>query len=344
MEHLLSEANLTKLRSSLMEARKIVLTCHTNPDGDALGSMTALMSVLQRKGHEVVGVAPDNWPDNLRWLPMVEYVHTYAKHEDEVVGMIKDADLVLMLDHGRLDRMGALGDAIGNLDVPRIVIDHHPEPEEGPSLIAAYPDLCAASEVVYRVLDQMGWADDLTHDEAVSIYTGMMTDTGGFTFNSSRPDVFLIISRLLEKGIDKDRLYRNVYYTSSVDRYRLMGYLLYVKMDVLREYNTAIMSFTNEERRHFQLRNGETDGMVNYPLMIEGMRLSIFLREDTEKRNCIRLSLRSVDDFPCNEMSAEFFNGGGHKNAAGGRLSCSMDEAIEIVKKAVKKYADKLRS
>lgn len=344
MEHLLSEADLTKLRSSLMEARKIVLTCHTNPDGDALGSMTALMSVLQRKGHEVVGVAPDNWPDNLRWLPMAEYVHTYAKHEDEVVGMIKDADLVLMLDHGRLDRMGALGDAIGNLDVPRIVIDHHPEPEEGPSLIAAYPDLCAASEVVYRVLDQMGWADDLTHDEAVSIYTGMMTDTGGFTFNSSRPDVFLIISRLLEKGIDKDRLYRNVYYTSSVDRYRLMGYLLYVKMDVLREYNTAIMSFTNEERRHFQLRNGETDGMVNYPLMIEGMRLSIFLREDTEKRNCIRLSLRSVDDFPCNEMSAEFFNGGGHKNAAGGRLSCSMDEAIEIVKKAVKKYADKLRS
>lgn len=344
MESLLTENEVQLLRSTLDGARKIVVTCHTNPDGDALGSMTAVMSVLKRHGHEVLGVAPDKWPDNLKWLPLVNEVKMYAKHEAEVEEAIKDADLILMVDHGRLDRMSELGNLIGRMNTPRVVLDHHPEPEDGPVLALSCPQLCAASEVVYRVFNQLGWMDDMTHDEAVSIYTGMMTDTGGFTFNSSRPEVFLIISHLLERGIDKDRLYRNVYYTASVDRYRLLGYLLYVKMEVLHEYHTAIMSFTNEERRHFQLKNGETDGMVNQPLMIDGMKLSIFLREDTEKRGVVRLSLRSVDDFPCNEMSAEFFNGGGHRNASGGRLECSMDEAIEIVKNAVRKYGDKLRT
>lgn len=344
MENLLLDKDLEMLRAMLDAARKIVVTCHTNPDGDALGSLTAVMSILRRRGHEVVGVAPDRWPDNLKWLPLMDEVRMYARHEAEVEEVMKDADLILMVDHGRLDRMSELGKLVERLDIPRAVLDHHPEPEQGAAFTLSCPSLCAASEVVFRVFDQMGWMADMTHDEAVSIYTGMMTDTGGFTFNSSRPEVFLIISRLLEKGIDKDRLYRNVYYTASVDRYRLLGYLLYVKMEVLHEYHTAIMSFTNEERRHFQLKNGETDGMVNQPLMIDGMKLSIFLREDTEKRGVIRLSLRSVDDFPCNEMSAEFFNGGGHRNASGGRLECSMDEAIEIVKNAVKKYGDRLRS
>lgn len=343
MEKLLDDIEIGLLRKTLDEAKKIVITCHTNPDGDALGSMTAMMSVLRRMGKEVVGVAPDRWPDNLNWLPLMGEVLQYLKHEDEVKQRMQGADLVLMLDHGRLERMSDLGNAIAELGVPRVVIDHHPEPEEGSVLTVCQPTLCAAAEVVYRVLDEMGMADEMTYDEAVSIYTGMMTDTGGFTFNSTRPEVYVIISRLLEKGIDKDRIYRNVYYTSSADRYRLMGFLLYVKMELLREYNTSIITFTNEERRMFKLKNGETDGIVNYPLMIDKMRLSVFLREDTEKKGLIRVSLRSVDDFPCNEISAEFFNGGGHKNASGGRLQCTMEEAVETVKKAVKKYADKLR-
>ncbi len=344
MKDLLSVEELSQLRSTLEGAKKVLITCHANPDGDALGSMTAMLSVLLRHGKEVVAVAPDRWPDNLTWLPLSGEIKRYQKHEEQVAEMVKDVDLVLMLDHGRLDRMAELGELVASLNVPRVVIDHHPEPEEGPVLTICQPTLCAAAEVVFRVLDQLGWTEDMTHDEAVSIYTGMMTDTGGFTFNSTRPEVYVIISRLLEKGIDKDRIYRNVFYTSSADRYRLLGYLLYVKMELLHEYNASIITFTNEERKHFQLKNGETDGIVNYPLMIDKMRLSIFLREDTEKKGVIRVSLRSVDDFPCNEMSATFFNGGGHKNASGGRLCCTMDEAVEKVKEAVKAYGDKLRS
>lgn len=343
MKELLSETELALLRTTIDNAHKIVVTCHARPDGDALGSMTALMGALRRMGHEVVGVAPDRWPDNLQWLPLASEILVYGKHEAMIAECIKDATLHIMIDHGQYQRMEALGEYMKTLALPRIVLDHHPEPEEGAVVTICQPSLCAAAEVVYRVLDQMGWTVGLTQDEASSIYVGMMTDTGGFTYNSSRPEVFRVIGALLETGIDKDRLYRKVYYTATTDRYRLLGYLLYVKMEVLRDYNASIISFTNEERRHFQLKNGDTDGVVNYPLMIDRMRLSIFMREDTEKRDLIRLSLRSVDDFPCNEMAAEFFNGGGHVNASGGSLHCSMEEAIEIVKGAIHAYGDKLR-
>lgn len=343
MENLLKEEELSLLRSTLEGAGKILITCHTNPDGDALGSMTALMSVLRRRGKEVVGVAPDRWPDNLEWLPLMGEVRQYLRHEEEVKDLVKDVDLVLMLDHGRLDRMAELGEAVAGLQVPRIVMDHHPQPEEGALLTLCYPSFCAAAEVVYKVLDQLGWTQDMTADEATGIYCGLMTDTGAFAYNSNRPELYRIIASLLEKGIDKDHIYRKVFWASSADRYRLLGYLLYVKMEILHEYHAAIITFTNQERKHFQLKNGETDGIVNYPLMIGGMRLSIFLREDTEKRGVIRVSLRSVDDVPCHDISAEFFQGGGHRNASGGRLNCSMEEAVEVAKKAIRKYAEILK-
>lgn len=343
MNILLTDIQCSDLSQAIAAAHKIVLVCHVNPDGDALGSMTALQSLLRRHGHDVVAVAPDRWPDNLNWLPGVDDLLQFVHHEKTVGERVQGAELLIMLDHGRLDREGELGAFLEHLNVPRIIIDHHPAPDtQAAVLTICHPELCAASEVLYRVADQLGWTSDLTQEEAISFYTGMMTDTGGFTFNSSRPEVFRIISRLLETGIDKDRLYRNVYYTATPDRYRLLGYLLYAKMEVMKEYHASIMSLTNEERRRFNIRSGETDGFVNEPLFIEGMRLSIFLREDTEKKGVIRLSLRSVDDFPCNEMAAEFFNGGGHLNASGGRLHATMDEAIELARQAIRKYADKL--
>lgn len=340
----MTEIQLQELQRLLDGSHKIVLTCHANPDGDAMGSLTAMLSVLQRRGHEVVAVAPERWPDNLKWLPLADQVLPYQKNEEAVKAAMADADLVIMLDHAHLSRMNELGDAVAEVKAPRIIIDHHPNPDtELADLVVCKPEYCAAGEVLYRVLADLGWAADITKEEAVCIYAAMMTDTGGFTFNSTRSEIYYIIAELLDKGIDKDRIYRNVYYTASADRYRLLGYLLYVKMEIMHEFHVAIISLSNDERKLFKIKNGETDGIVNQPLMIEGMKLSIFLREDTEKRGTIRMSLRSVDDFPTNEMSARFFNGGGHRNASGGRLECSMDEAIERVHEAVKAYGDLLR-
>ena len=166
----------------------------------------------------------------------------------------------------------------------------------------------------------------------------MMCATGAFTYASSRPEVYECIFRLLQRGIDKDRIYRNVFWTCSAARLRLQGYMLYVKMQVMHEHHAALMTLTGEERARFGIKQGDTEGFVNIPLTMQGMRLSVFLSEDTEVEGLVKVSLRSVDDFPCDEMAARFFDGGGHRNASGGRLMCTMDQAVERVQEAIRAY------
>ena len=170
-----------------------------------------------------------------------------------------------------------------------------------------------------------------------------MTDTGGFTFNSTRPEIFFIISQLLTKGIDKDKIYRNVYNVASESKIRLWGYVLYEKMEYDAARHAAFFTLTRADLKRFNYIKGDTEGLVNMPLQIKGTRLSISLREDTDRDNLVWVSLRSVDDFNCTEMAAAFFNGGGHFNASGGRLNCSIEEAAEITRKAIKTFEDKLK-
>lgn len=367
----------------LINPRRILITCHRGPDGDAIGSTTALASWLRRRLPEadIHIVAPNIFPDFLKWIPGAEDILIYEGHEDAVRPIVEAADLIIMCDHGELKRMASLGDVIRPLlpigggkpgAVRCIMIDHHLDPEPDiADLIISHPDLSSTCEVLLRVMlethsqtppveegDELRTANEhsealpitgereeglLTPSEAVSLYTGMMTDTGAFTYASNRPEIFELISILLSYGIDKDKIYRNIFFTYSPNRMKLMGYMLYVKLDVWKKAHTAIMTLTNAERRRFGILNGDTEGLVNLPLQILGTKLSIFLREDTE-HPCIRVSLRSVDDFPCNEMAAQFFGGGGHKNAAGGEIWGTMDDALAIVKKAVQKYMDQLKA
>ena len=355
-EALLTPEQFTLWHDLLAASRHIVITCHRGPDGDAIGSTTALASWLRRRlpEAEIHIVAPTIFPDFLKWVPSAEDILIYEGHEDEVRPIVEAADLIILCDHGELKRMWTLGDVVRDHPTPRIMIDHHLDPEPGiADLVISHPDLSSTCEVLLRIILQLedglvsGVAANplplLTHSEAVSLYTGMMTDTGAFTYASTRPEIFELISILLRYGIDKDKIYRNVFFTYSPNRMKLMGYMLYVKLDVWKKAHTSLMTLTNAERRRFGALNGDTEGLVNLPLQILGMKLSIFLREDTE-HPCIRVSLRSVDDFPCNEMAAEFFGGGGHKNAAGGEVWGTMDEAVTLVKKAVQKYMTLLKS
>ena len=379
---LLSPSQISLWHSLLAAARHIVITCHRGPDGDAIGSTTALASWLHRHypDADIHVIAPTIFPDFLKWVPGASDILVFEGHEKEVRPIVEAADMVIMCDHGELKRMGDLGDVVRDHLTPRIMIDHHLDPEPDiADLVISHPELSSTCEVLLRVMLEIerptppvghpsrngGEAGaqlssecealprsgergegllrgDLVESEAVSLYTGMMTDTGAFTYASTRPEIFELISILLQYGIDKDKIYRNVFFTYSPNRMKLMGYMLYVKLDVWKKAHTAIMTFTNAERRRFGIVNGDTEGLVNLPLQILGLKLSIFLREDTE-RPCIRVSLRSVDDFPCNEMAAEFFGGGGHKNAAGGEIWGTMDDAVELVKKAVQKYMTLLK-
>ena len=340
--------------SLLSSAQHIIITCHRGPDGDAIGSTTALASWIRRRYPASVHViAPNIFPDFLKWVPGAENILIYDKHEAEVRPIVEQADLVIMCDHGELRRMWTLGDVIRPLlpvgggqpgAVRCIMIDHHLDPEPDiADLVISHPELSSTCEVLLRLLLEIDPPrGSLTHNEAVSLYTGMMTDTGAFTYASNRPEIYQLISILLSYGIDKDKIYRNIFFTYSQNRMKFMGYMLYVKLNVWKKAHTTIMTLTNAERRRFGILNGDTEGLVNMPLQILGTKLSIFLREDTENP-CIRFSLRSVDDFPCNEMAAEFFNGGGHKNAAGGEFWGSMDDALELTKRAVQKYLPLLK-
>lgn len=325
------------------KSHAIVICAHVGPDGDAIGSALAVRHWLERKGKLAEIVVPTPFPDFLMWLPGAPSIHVYSRREEVLQPLMARADLFLIVDLNAPERMGDLASVVTSSPVPKVMIDHHLHPTDFCDICISHPGMCATGEVLCHLLEQIGDLETISKEEATCLYTAMMCDTGAFTYASNRPVVYECISRLLMRGIDKDRIYRNVFWTSSPARMRLQGYMLYVKMEVLAERHASIMTLTNEERRMLGIKNGDTEGLVNLPLQMAGMRLSIFLSEDTEHEGMVKVSLRSVDDFPCNRMAGEFFAGGGHRNASGGRLACTMEEAISRTHDAISAYADMLK-
>lgn len=327
-----------QLRELIDKSKNIFLCCHISPDGDAVGSLLGMTEYLRTLGKVPMAVVPDAFPDFLQWMPGTERLVRYDKHKDFVDDAIKKADLVFCLDFNTLSRTGDMANALAASTAKKVMIDHHLEPDIDTVLSISQPEACSTCELVFRLIWQTGGFNLMTHKCAVPIYCGMMTDTGGFTYNSTRPEIFFIISQLLTKKVNKDKIYRNVYNNYSESRLRLMGYILYEKLIQIPEYHASYFVLTREDMKRFHYIKGDAEGLVNIPLQIKGQRLSVYLREDTEKDNTIWVSLRSVDDFPCNLMAHQYFNGGGHLNASGGRLYCSVEEAEKIVQKAIKEF------
>ena len=341
--NILTEEQVAQLSHLISEANTILITCHKSPDGDAVGSSLGWADYLRSLGKEAIVIVPDQYPDFLLWLPNTEKIVRYDKHKDKCDMLFKIADLVFCLDYNTPSRVEEMEQALVSTPAPRVLIDHHLNPDVPAVLTVSHPEASSTSELIFRIVWQLGAFQQMSKQFATPIYCGMMTDTGGFTFNSSNPEIYFIISELLTTHIDKDRIYRNVYHNYSEDRIRLMGYVMYEKLVYLPEYHAAFYTLTKEEQQRFHFIKGDAEGLVNIPQQIKGLKLSISLREDTEKQNLMCVSLRSVDDFPCNKMAEEFFNGGGHLNASGGRINGSMEEAIETVKRAIVAYENKLK-
>ena len=341
--NILTEDQVAQLSHLISDAQTILITCHKSPDGDALGSSLGWAEYLRSLGKEPVVIVPDQYPDFLLWMPNTEKIVRYDKHREKCDMLFKIADLVFCLDYNTPSRVEDMEQALVSSPAARVLIDHHPNPDVPAVLTISHPEASSTSELVFRIVWQMGAFPRLGKQFAAPVYCGMMTDTGGFTFNSSNPEIYFIISELLTTRIDKDRIYRNVYHNYSEDRIHLMGYVMYEKLVYLPEFHTAFYTLTKEEQHRFHFVKGDAEGLVNIPQQIKGLRLSISLREDSEKPNLVWVSLRSVDDFPCNLMAQDFFNGGGHLNASGGRLNATMDEAVKIVKQAIIAYENKLK-
>lgn len=335
MEQMLDKNGLQQWHSLVDNAERIVLVCHVNPDGDALGSILALKSWLSRQGKQVTAITPNGFPDFLLAIPGATEILVYDKHQAEAESLIYSAQLLFVCDLNDPSRLAGMTDCILASSAPRILLDHHLSPVDFCQLVISHPEMSATCEVICHLLHQLGVIDGMLQYEASCLYIGLMTDTGAFTYNSNRPEIFECVSYLLARGIDKDSLYRKMFWNYSADRLRLMGYLLYVKMEVIPDLNASIMTLTADEYRLFHGKNGDTEGFVNIPLQIRGARLSAFLREDTERHGEIRVSLRSVGDVPCNELCAKYFNGGGHKNASGGSFKGTLEEAVATLKRGL---------
>lgn len=335
LNKVISESNIQKANKIIDRSDKIVIISHVSPDGDALGSSLGLYHFLMQLGKSVNVLMPNNFPDFLKWMKGANDVTIGDRSEKLAKELIEVADLIFCLDFNALKRIDHLGSWVEMSKAKKIMIDHHPDPESFCDVTISHPEISSTSELIFRFICRLGMFDLIDKNAAECIYTGMMTDTGAFTFNSNSPQIYFIISELLEKGINKDEIYDKVYNNYSECRIRLQGYVLYEKMKIYPEYNTALITLSQEEQQQFQWKKGDTEGFVNIPLSIEGIIFSVFIRGE---KDMVKISLRSKGVFPTNQFSAEVFGGGGHLNASGGEFYGNLENAVKLFEEALPNY------
>lgn len=334
----------SELKKYFNECRNVVIVSHTAPDGDAIGSSLGLYQYLTRKGKHVTVIVPNLFPDFLRWMKDSDKIVIYERQKTHANVVISQADLICCLDFNVPSRIDELQVPVMQVRCRKILVDHHIGPDKSlGDIVISHTDASSTCELIFRIITAIGGYDALPFAGAESLYAGLATDTGFFNYNSNNPDVFIILSELLRKGIDKDLINRRIQNNFSPDRVKFLGYVLYEKLKVYSDLHASYFSITRDELTQFNYVKGDMEGIVNMPLQIKGHKLSISLREDTEK-DMILISTRSVDDFPCNEFCAQYYNGGGHKNASGGRLYCSMEEAIAITERALEEWSERLKA
>ena len=339
IKNIFKEDDVERLKETIRDNHFFVLTCHAGPDGDALGSTLSMAYYLGALGKEAVVVVPDAYPDFLAWMPASQEIVRFDKSREKAELMIAAADVIFAMDYNALSRVDDMGGLIGKAKAVKVLIDHHLQPDHFCDLVFSYPHLSSTCEVVFRLVLAMDGYDVLTKAACECIYAGMMTDTGCFSYGPCTQEVYLIISMLIQKDINKDRIYNKVFNNYSEGRLRLMGYVLYEKLRVYAESRSSLITLSREEMARFDFNKGDTEGLVNIPLQMKNVYFSAFLREDTEK-DLIRVSLRSQGTFPCNKFAAQYFNGGGHLNASGGQFYGTLQEAVEVFEKALVEFGN----
>ncbi len=317
------------LNQDLKDAEKVVITAHMAPDGDALGSSLALYHVLTKIGKNVHVVVPDEFSKQLSILPGAKEIVVYTHHKQLAESIIGEADLLFCLDYNDILRIDRIGQFVSGSKARKVMIDHHLEPSDLCDIIISYPLLSSTCMLLYLVLCELGLKESITKEAATCILAGMMTDTGNFSYNANDPDIYPIIGELISLGVNHDELARQLFDTFNESYLKIQGYALSRKMKVWKEYGAALITLTRDELNRMHYCKGDTEGLVNKPLAIPGVVYSIFLREE---ERYIKVSMRSLGDFPCDKICSKYFGGGGHLNAAGGEFYGSMAQAEEVFK------------
>jgi bifunctional oligoribonuclease and PAP phosphatase NrnA len=316
-------------------ANSILILSHKNPDGDALGSGLALMNYFTNTEKNAAFIVPDQMPQYLSWMPGFEKVIVQKSQPSRAIEWIEKSDLIILVDFNNPNRLADLALLVAKKDVNKILIDHHPNPENMAGLVYSRISASSTSEMIYELIAALQNHALVAKDVACCLFTGLMTDTGCFSYNSSQGLTYRVVGHLLESGIDKDEIVDQVYNNFSESRLRLLGHSLSQKMVVLPEFRTAYIWLTKTELEEYKHQQGDTEGLVNYPLSIKGIVFSaIFI----EKDNLTKCSFRSKGDFPSNLLAKEHFNGGGHLNAAGGERYLPLNETLQLFEKILPYY------
>ncbi len=329
------------ISEKLSQPLQILITTHTNPDGDAIGSSLALAFYLKKKNHRVHVMAPDPFPDFLAWMPGHEDILFFSRDQEKCISVIQQADMIIAADYNNFGRLNDAAPLVRQSKAVKVLIDHHLNASDEFDYKISISRISSTSELVYNFVEAMGDVHLLDKNIAECIYTGIITDTGSLSYACNYVKTYLIIAELFRLGIDGEHLHRLIYDTYSESRLRLLGYSISDQLIVMPEFNTAFITLSASDLQRFNHQIGDTEGVVNYALSIKDINLAaLFMERD----GLVKVSFRSKGNFSVDTLAREHFNGGGHRNAAGANCDTTLEDTILKFRKILPLYQSKLKS
>jgi phosphoesterase RecJ-like protein len=324
-----STKGISPLKKLLAKPKKIAIVTHWSPDGDAIGSSLGLWNFLKKKGHDATVIVPNEYPEFLNWMYGHKQIVDATRNKKKAEQTLKNAEIIFCLDFNELKRINVLGEIIEKLPVPKVLIDHHPNPSNFADYVLHKVEASSTAELIYDFIVEMKGTKLIDKNIANCLYTGIMTDTGSFRFPSTSVKTHLVIAALMKAGAENSLNHNRIYDDNTESRLRLLGYALSEKLEVMPEFHTAFFTLNDAELTRFNYQKGDTEGLVNYALTMRGIVFAAFFSERDGKVKC---SFRSKGNFDVNQFARAGFNGGGHKNAAGGMLELPLAEVVKKFK------------
>ncbi|MGI9547242.1 MAG: DHH family phosphoesterase [Flavobacteriaceae bacterium] len=334
------EIQLTK--EILSTPKKIVITPHKNPDGDAIGSSLGLWHYLKQGGHMATVIVPNDFPKNLKWMPGVEEIVVFDKNSEKARQIIQETELIFTLDFNDLSRIGDMQSSFKASAADFIMIDHHQDPHPYAKITYSDVSMSSTAEMVYNFIEYLGGRNKVNSEIATCLYSGIVTDTGSFKFRSTTSRTHIVVANLIDSGADNSKIHNKIFDTNSPDRLHLLGRALN-NLVILQEYSTAYITLSKKDLEEFNFKKGDTEGFVNYALTLHGICFAAIFIENGDDGH-IKMSFRSEGDFSVNEFARANFNGGGHINAAGGRIELSLADTVTKFVNLLEQYKDQLSS
>lgn len=337
----MNQEHISSLKSFLSTSKNIVIIGHRNPDGDAVGSTLALCHYLNKKGHKATVMMPNDFPDFLKWMPGAGEIALFEKDSKKSAQILNEAALIFTLDFNSFSRLGEEMQAVLEaVTTPFALIDHHQQPDTYAKYIYSDVSICSTAQMVYHFIEMMDDLSLLDKEISTCIYTGIMTDTGSFRFSSTTATTHRVVAHLIENGVDNAYIHQSVFDNNSAERLQLLGVALQ-NLVILKEFNTAYITLTQDELDKHNFQKGDTEGFVNYGLSVKGVKFAaIFIENRSEK--ITKISFRSVGSFDVNQFARNYFAGGGHINAAGAKSKLNLDETVRFFISKLQGYKQEL--